>query len=228
MPDVNALSEWIVHGTTLSNYLRSCRDCDINNFKRNPHLTAIWEHCSEKIALQYLSDIVRDNAWLLDHKFTNDHKGNADVKDFVIAQYSTSTIQYIGVLSNLIKHFGPLDGMRICEIGGGYGGQARTILDIYKPACYHIIDLPEVCHLIDRYIPEVDTFVMPTGQEYDLVISNYALSEIRDSGFYVRWVCKKSKHGYVTCNTNFLSLPFEHIRVNDVKGERESNFILIW
>lgn len=212
----------------MSNYLRSCLDCDINTFKRNPHLTAIWEHCNDYIARSYYDQVNRDNPWLLTKKWTNDYKGNPYVNDFFGFGVSNSTMQYIGVLSNLIKHFGPLDGLRICEIGGGYGGQACTIMDIYKPACYHIIDLPEVCSLIDRYIPEVETFTMPTGQDYDLVISNYALSEIRDNDFLIKWVCKKSKHGYITCNTNLVHLDFKHIKTDDVQGERKTNYILIW
>jgi len=221
-------NEWLVDGSVLQKYLTACKEADINNFKRHPHLTTIWEHCNDKIASEYLRQIAIDNAWLLNHKWTNDHKGNADVKSFILIHASASTIQYVGVLSNLIKHFGPLDGMRICEIGGGYGGQARTILDVYKPACYHIIDLPEVCGLINRYIPEVQTFTAPTGLEYDLLISNYALSEIKDQNKYIIHAVMKSKHGYLTCNTDLVKLPFEAKRYPDVQGERETNYILVW
>lgn len=212
----------------MQKYLTACKEADINNFKRHPHLTPIWEHCSDAIAKEYLRQITVDNAWLLNHKFTNDHKGNADVKSFVLFDGSASTIQYIGVLSNLIKYFGALDGLRICEIGGGYGGQARTIMDVYKPACYHIVDLPEVCGLIKRYIDEVEVFTAPTGQSYDLLISNYALSEIRDQTTYMVHAVMKSKHGYLTCNTDLVKLPFEHKRIPDVAGERDTNYILLW
>lgn len=218
----------MVDGSVLSNYLQSCKDCDINTFKRNPHLTAIWEHCRDEIAEEYLKQIALQNAWLLRHKFTNDFKGNPIVKDYILYHGSASTIQYIGVLSNLIKWFGPLDGLRICEIGGGYGGQARTILDVYKPKCYHIIDLPEVCGLIKRYIDEVEVFTAPTGQNYDLLISNYALSEIKDQTEYMAYCVLKSNRGYITCNTDYVKLEFPHTRLPDIKGEKESNYILIW
>jgi len=131
-------------------------------------------------------------------------------------------------LENIVKHFGPLDGMRICEIGGGYGGQAKAILDEYKPVWYHIIDLPEVCELQKRYEPRVSTFTEPTYQDYDLVISNYALSEIPDNKLYIDEVLRRSKHGYITCNTDFVKLDFPYSRHPDIKGERETNYILVW
>lgn len=218
----------MVDGSTLQKYLEACRECDINTFKRHPHLTAIWEHCSDEIAYEYLRQIAIDNAWLLNRKWTNDHKGNAHVKSWQLIDASASTIQYIGVLSNLIKLFGPLDGLRICEVGGGYGGQARTIMDVYKAACYHIIDLPDVCKLIKRYIDDVEVFDAPTGLEYDLLISNYALSEIREQGKYMTYCVMKSKMGYITCNTDLVKLPIPHQRMADVKGERDTNYILYW
>ena len=35
--------------------------------------------------------------------------------------------QYITVMNRIVELFGPLDKLRICEIGGGYGGQAKVI-----------------------------------------------------------------------------------------------------
>jgi hypothetical protein len=45
---------------------------------------------------------------------------------------------------------------------------------------------------------------------------------------YIDEVVKKAKHGYLTCNTDFVQLDFEHSRVNDIIGERETNYILTW
>jgi hypothetical protein len=217
----------MVNGSILENYLRSCRLADLDTFKRNPHLNQIWEHTNDTIAWSYYEQVKKENPWLLDMKFTNDQKGGAVVKDFEGRKWSNSTIQYIGVLSNLVREFGPLNSLKILELGGGYGGQAKTIYDVYTPSEYHIIDLPQVCGLVNRYFPKVKTMNNPTGEHYDLFISNYALSELRDNEKYIDQL-KKCKHGYVTCNTPFVKLPFPHKRIDDIKGERETNFILIW
>lgn len=222
------MSEWMVKGQWLSEYLLACKHADINDFKRDKRLTRIFEHTSVEQGRAYLNQILRDNPELLGHVFTNDATGNPVIYDYGAGNiFSPSTLQYIGVLSNLIKKFGSLDGLKIVEIGGGYGGQCRTIMDVFKPTCYHIIDLPEVCQLQRKYCT-ANCFSEPTGFQYDLCISNYALSEIPDNSNYIDMVLRRSKHGYITCNTDFVQLDWPHDRQPDLTGERETNYILTW
>jgi len=218
--------EWMVKGNTLTRYLQACKDAcnNITTFKQDERLHAIFEHCPKSIADEYYK-VIPD--WMLNIGWTNDFYGSPKMHHYGQKRFSTSTLQYIGVLANLIKHFGPLEGKRIVEIGGGYGGQCRTITDLYNVSCYHIIDLPEVCALQERYC-EAKCFTEPTGKHYDLVISNYALSEIVNNKRYIEEVVMKSKHGYITCNSDLVKLPFEHRVIPDIAGEREYNYILIW
>ena len=220
------MHNWIVKGRTVENYLQACQDAvkNITTFKRDERLHAIFEHCPKAIADEYYLTLSQE---MIDFKFTNDWYGHPVMHNYNGKQFSTSTLQYIGVLANLIENFGTLDDIRICEIGGGYGGQCRTIYDMFAPACYHIIDLPEVCELQRKYC-RAECFTEPTGDEYDLVISNYALSEILDNSLYIEQVVNRSTHGYITCNTDRVKLDFPHSRHPDIKGERETNFILIW
>lgn len=175
--------------------------------------------------------------WMIKGKQLEDYlQGckNADIAtvetDPVLMRMFNTKEAYQLHLQNIVKNFGSLDGMRICEIGGGYGGQAKAILDVYKPASYRIIDLLEVCKLQSRYL--LGTIVTPSpllyNEDYDLVISNYALSEIPDNKLYIDEVVKRSKHGYITCNTDFVKLDFPHSRHPDIEGERETNYILVW
>ena len=217
---------WIVKGKTLENYLQACKDAcnNINTFKSDARLYPIFEHCPKSIADEYFKVIPEK---LLNFNFTNDFYGSPIKHLFGNKLYSTSTMQYIGVLSNLITNFGSLHGFDIVEIGGGYGGQCRTITDYFDVESYDIIDLPEVTKWQEKYC-SADCFTEPTGKKYDLVISNYALSEIKDNDVYINEVLKKSKHGYITCNTDLVNLDFPHSRIPDITGERETNYILIW
>lgn len=220
------MHNWIVKGKTVENYLQACRDAvaNITTFKQDERLHAIFEHCPKHIADEYYKVIPEH---FINKGWTNDFYGSPKLHNYGQKKYSTSTLQYIGVLSKLIELFGSLDGLRIVEIGGGYGGQCRTVYDMFTPACYHIIDLPEVCELQRKYC-HAECFTTPTGEEYDLVISNYALSEILDNSLYIEQVVNRSTHGYITCNTDRVKLNFPHSRHPDIKGERETNFILIW
>ena len=227
------MPEWIVKGKVMTDYLEACEVVSLYNFKLDPRLTAIWEHCSKQIAVQYLVQASRDNPWLFSREYSNDKLGNPTMLDLSDFKGSASTLQYIGVLSNLIREFGPLTGMNILEVGGGYGGQALTIMDIYNPGSYDMVDLPPVLNLQRRYLNNTNItnnaryFSILPMKKYDLVISNYAVSEISDNAKYIEQF-KLCKHGYLTCNTDLVSLPFPHKKIPDVKGERDTNYILIW
>lgn len=221
---------WMVKGKVLADYLQACKEADLATFKRDPRLTAIFEHASALQGYQYLKHIKAIAPGLLERTWTNDLKGNPVMYDFGDGVYSSaSTLQYIAVLANLIELCGPLDGLRIVEIGGGYGGQCRTVLDMFKPFVYHIVDLPEVCELQMNYLNNeprhISLKVLPS-LTYDLFISNYALSEIKDNAAYIE-LASRCKHGYITCNTDFVQLPWEHTRTEDITGEK-NNYILEW
>ena len=220
----------MVKGTWLDEYLQACRDANMNTFKRDLRLNRIFEHASIEQGLAYLDLIKTNNPQLLQYKFTNDDTGGAQVYDYGNGHiFSPSTLQYIGVLSNLITRFGSLDGMHIVEVGGGYGGQCKTVWDMFKPKVYTIVDLPEVTALQLKYLSGTGVRVMsvpPTG-EYDLFISNYALSEIPNNTEYID-LARRCKHGYITCNTDFVQLDWPHEKIPDIYTERETNYILIW
>lgn len=224
---------WMIKGERLADYLAACKEAATTDlfyhFKRDRRLTAIFEHATIKQAIECF----KIASSLLHHTFTNDLYGAPTLYDFGNSIYmSPSTMQYVAVLAKLRHHFDGLTGQRIVEVGGGYGGQARTILDLYKPACYHIVDLPEVTRLQLRYLnvhsgQPVNCFEVPRDEDYDLCIANYSLSEIKDNAAYIEQVLARSKHGYITCNTDFVTLPWAHKKLPDVTGE-ENNFVLVW
>lgn len=226
MTDTN----WMVKGAILKDYLEACKTADLKTFKRDIRLNRIFEHSTVEQGQAYLNHILKVNPRLLDNVFTNDLIGNPVMYDWGNGLYmSPSTLQYIAVLANLIELCGSLDGLRIVEVGGGYGGQCKTVLDVYPHAHCEIIDLPEACELQRRYLG-VNTDVIcidtiPTAK-FDLFISNYALSEIPDNEKYIE-LASRCKHGYITCNTDMVELPWQHNRTPDITNE-PNNYILSW
>jgi hypothetical protein len=104
----------MVKGKTLDNYLQACKDAvnNITTFKSDQRLHPIFEHCPKAIADEYYK-IIPDE--LLNHGFTNDFYGDPIMHRYGQKRFSTSTLQYIGVLSNLIKHFGSLKDKSIVK-----------------------------------------------------------------------------------------------------------------
>lgn len=227
---------WHITGRTATNFLAMCKEAAegdlFKTFKQDPRCQAILEHCSNSVALRYYGQVQRENPDLLGHPelFENDNYGTPTIQDLLGLHCSNSTMQYIGVLSNLIKYFGSLDGMNIIEIGGGYGGQAMVVQNYRRGGTYMITDLPKVTLLQKRYLSKHSVnFGMPPP--YDLLISNYALSEVTEPQYswYVKNVVCKARHGYVTCNMGIdLTGWPEHWRYDDISGEAPGNFILVW
>jgi hypothetical protein len=101
--------------------------------------------------------------------------------------------------------------MRIAEIGVGYGGQCRVVCTAWPILSYDLFDIPEVLALSRRFLGAVDLDLTsirfvdgrnPGTGDYDLVVSNYAFSELQRNvqEAYLERVVLGSRRGYVTYN----------------------------
>ena len=192
--------------------LASTSEDVFNGFKKNSSYTPILEHASKEVGDDYLINIKKLCPELLNFEkfFDNDKFGNPNVCDFGFKTCSPTTLAYIHVLANLKNLYGSLDNYNIIEIGGGYGGQSKIINDYYNINSYSIVDLYEVTLLQNKYIeklniPNTKTFTSlsyPTTQTFDLVISDYAFTEVTDplQSEYVKNIVLNSKHGWIASN----------------------------
>lgn len=139
-----------------------------------------------------------------------------------IGRVSPSNLRYAKIYLDIQILFGSLNGMRIAEIGVGYGGQAHIINLVSKPSLYKLIDIPEVVKLTLKYLDSVGLKLITDdnsesfSDNYDLVISNYAFSEISREiqENYLRNIILKSKRGYVIYN-DILQNQVESIKVQE-------------
>lgn len=248
-------------------YINVCEKCLIDqnvflNFKSDSNYTNILEHVSYSEGLGYIEEIKRNNEKLLKNisKFkTNDDIGNP--KRFFYSELneylSPTTLRYVKVLSDLIDNFGSLENLDVVEIGVGYGGQCKIISDIFNFKSYTLIDLDSVLKLSELYLNNfgIENLIFKTLDEikddvkYDLVISNYAFTEIQRNiqDQYKNKIIDNSENGYLTCNffdyngnstvliNNILSYSVSDIlKINDgikISEEPETsptNFIYIW
>jgi len=111
-------------------------------------------------------------------------------------------IRYCHDRQEIWNHHGETDGMRILEIGGGFGGLARLLAA--HCASYAICDLPEVRHLQDVYLARYGVSVEdadPT-EAYDLVVSTFAFSELyaEVQAEYADDYLRPTPRGWMICN----------------------------
>lgn len=227
-----------------------------NTFRINNKYKGILEHVTFQQGLVYLNLIKERNPELLSNltKYsTNDSVGSPMKLMYDIGHFSPTTIRYIKVLGDLINEFGNLDNLDIVEIGCGYGGQSKIIMDTFNIKSYTFIDLPQVLKLTKRFLESTnvdmskvifkDITQLTNNENYDLIISNYAFTECVKSIqlTYFDKVINKSKMGYITANfisdifnidyltkDELLSMIKNYYIKDEEPITHPNNFILLW
>lgn len=182
-------------------------------FRRIRNYLAILEHVTEEDGAAYLGHVQRrpELVAALDRFRANDRHGMPRTFEYPPhGRFSPTTLRYVKVLGDLLERFGPLDGMSVCEIGVGYGGQCRVVSEWCRPAEYCLVDLRPALGLVERYLDqyvlrmpvEYRTLNTLRARDWDLVVSNYALTEmpreVQDA--YMEKVVLRARRGYVTYN----------------------------
>ena len=208
-----------------------------STFRRDPRYTYMLEHVNQNHGARYLDEVLKKFKkyitlinWSGVHandKFGQPQKCNYAhklAKHVKLDNYlfSPTTLRYLHIgLDVLQRHINKQ--LNIVEIGGGYGGQcwlifvlaplfnveitSYTILDLYYPTLVQDKYLRKMggdmnkimCITVDKYV----------NQPVDLLISNFALSEIQTE--YQKCyadIVSQSDHGYFLWNrvdTSILS-----------------------
>jgi hypothetical protein len=209
---------WTVERSAVTAYLAVCEraaNCDgFGDFKRAPAYSRILEHVTESQGRAYLDAVLAENPnwerhfpWFAE----NDSLGNPQVFSYGRWMFSPTTLRYVWVMVDVLRNFGSLDGLDIIEIGGGYGGQCKIIADAARFRSYTLVDLPAAARLQEKYLGALGVggvrCLTPDAladRDYDLAISNFAMSELSAVGqeFYLERVLRRSQRGYLAWNAS--------------------------
>jgi hypothetical protein len=156
-------------------------------------------------------------------------------------------LRYTKVLGDLTTLFGDLSGLRVVEIGCGYGGQCALLKTMFNISSYTLVDLTPVLRLTEKCLTRLELadnvqFLtmdqLPEGEKYDLFISNYAFTELSRDIQDVYWekTVRGTTRGYLTFNSNDISYPkeellrrLEHPRVFEERPQTaDNNCIITW
>lgn len=186
----------------------------LQRFRRIYDYREILEHVDFKLGKLYLKQITSmspDITRNLELFKTNDSLGRPRTFKYgALGNISPTTLRYMAVAADIQRIFGSQQMNNIVEVGGGYGGQAAVLHKLNYFESYYIYDLPIVQKLIDSFLsnigvshvhlPHIDD---NTEKKYDLIISNYAFSELpRELQLrYLQNVISKSSRGYMLMNS---------------------------
>lgn len=202
-------------------HLASQNNMIFKRFKRNEIYNNILEHLTQQDGTEYLKRIndgdrlFSDSCW--DNFRKNDNYGKPKVFPYNIngskKKVSPTTLRYVKVLKDIVSLLNIEDINSVAEIGIGYGGQGRILTSYLKSLkTYYLFDLPEVLKLSEKYLQQfgdtgkfrfIDGTNIDVNTEYDLVISNYAFSELVRAvqDIYLEKVILRSRQGYITWNS---------------------------
>jgi hypothetical protein len=222
-------------------------------FRSNRQYRLILEHVTHKLGDKYLFRLISDEFQVketLEKVRIVDTLGAPIRYRFKgIGLASPTTIRYMFVHNELIKHFGTLDGFKVVEIGGGFGGQAAVSRALNSTLNWHIYDLPKVSELQEKFLQRcgLGPVSFHSGLKIeeskgDLLISNYALSEVsRELQMeYINKVVLNCSRGYMAWNllseienagltvNEVLELIPGASKVDEVPLSHQGNVVITW
>ena len=229
------------------------------NFRRNYHYRVILEHVDFTLGKKYLDELNDENRKMLMRSIrirSLNSPGNPRLFKFKdLGLYSPTSIRYMHVAQQLEKLFGQNFGRDIAEIGIGFGGQYAVLSEKFEIDTYTFLDLSPVVALSKKVLTDsgswksnarVGSVLNPDIDRCDLVISNYAFSELPSSiqKKYIDGVLVKASRGFLIMNSgrsdnsgrskgkfNLAELsrllpPFEVIEEFPQTGS--DNYIIVW
>lgn len=199
-----------------SNYVErvSSNPHKLASFRRPYVYRQILEHVNWEIGRLYLERFsnLGGNSKEIHQVAGTDVVGNP--RKYFYSEYgwlNPTQIRYLSVKQELENLFDMESIETIGEIGCGFGGQYVALARNYALKEYHFYDLETVQRIIKFYIsnftlrtrnvfPDIKTI---TPKSFDLVISNYAFSELPKlvQMEYIEKILLNSKRGYMIMNS---------------------------
>jgi putative sugar O-methyltransferase len=229
-----------------------------DNFRNKYGYKEVLENVTYKQGYEYLKILKERNDNIFEKGLStilvNDNIGNPIKYTYKGMQSALSpqTLRYLKVTSDLFGLFGK-NFKKVVEIGCGYGGQQLINDQLLNIDSLILFDLPIVNKLISKYLNAHllnGTFKTSTINEiepnnYDLVVSNYAFSELPEKLQlkYIEKVVSNSDRGYLTMNSGLNcqfstkgKLPikrlYEYLPEFEIFEEEPltspNNYIIVW
>jgi hypothetical protein len=204
--------------TDYSSFVRlvTTQDKEFKSFRKNFYYRQILEHVDYRLGLRYFDLLTEQSKSVIIESpeiAALSIIGSPRRYFFPgLGLLSPTVIRYQYVSQELKRLFGESFGKSVAEIGVGFGGQFVVLEKNFRFNSYSIFDLPQVINLTRQVVTAsgaskkmlIDCDIdHPKLEECDLVISNYAFSELPreiQSG-YIEGVLKNSRRGYLIMNS---------------------------
>ena len=213
-----------------TSYITDITNNDVRNsdFKSNYNYRGILEHVTQELGLEYIK-LIEDEfpqiqvADIIGYLQINDKYGlprkyNFEFSNGVSHSCSPTSLRYVYHALTILEHYKNTNCENIVEVGCGYGGLCLAInyfsnLNNICVKKYNIVDMPEVCNLIEKYL-EINRDTVEVNVKYHhsttygkniidsklFFISNYCYTEIdkNHNDAYSSILLPKTNNGFIT------------------------------
>ncbi|MCH9811985.1 putative sugar O-methyltransferase [bacterium] len=183
-------------------------------FRSLPGIVDAYEHVSPALGVKFLESIKVNYPEVfaqIDQFQTVDSVGSPAVHNYKgVGAFAGTTLRFIHIAAEITKMFDLPSNCKIVEVGCGYGGQCLVLSAFTNFSSYTMIDLPNVTPVIEKFLGKFELANTRTlvctdctlTEEYDLFISNYAVSECskKEQDEYIKNVIAFAKRGYMIYN----------------------------
>lgn len=193
-------------------------DLIFSKFRSCVSIVDVLDHVTLAQAKQYASFITEKNSPAINHdrlKIAKKIDSIGDPLRWHLREFgiiSPTIVRYLKVYGDLERLFGPIKDFDIAEIGIGFGGQTAVNARLGGASRFKLYDLPVVLGLAEKFLLATHSDVKfegidgrrPESSSPDLVISNYAFSEVSRElqDLYLTNVILNSSRGYLTWNNS--------------------------
>tara|TARA_X000000950_G_scaffold79159_1_gene99582 strand:- start:15643 stop:16458 length:816 start_codon:yes stop_codon:yes gene_type:complete len=187
-------------------------------FRCNPTYMKVLEHVYEDLGKKYYSNIKKTYSYSDNEIFDICkvlHKpGNPKLLEINdnLQPISPTSLRYLNTALQIKDNFKEKNIKNIIEIGPGYGGQSVILNKFFQIDSYTYVDLKEVNLLIEKFISNFDlnfssnflTLSDNFEKSYDLIISNFAFSELPRNlqTKALKKIISKSTYGFMIMNSH--------------------------
>mgnify|MGYP001161374428 FL=1 len=222
--------------------LASENDEVFQTFRRHPSYTKILEHVSDDLGIKYYKNIKNEFGLTDKEIFSYCEKihdvGSPYLVNLItdLPPISTTALRYLstGLQINSILESKNIE--KIIEIGAGYGGQAVILDSLLNIKEYTFVDLREVNLLIKKFLSKSDVGFIPQfnsledsfNKQYDLVISNFAFSELSRTlqNIAMNKIIKKSNKGFMIINSHNFNEAYNFYTKEELLSELPNSIFL--
>ncbi len=191
-------------------------------FRNNPGYKDILEHIKKDLAYEYYKNLLKElsHEEIINYCSSIKNIGSPELVEINGASINPTSLRYLNVAIDIKNKFQNSSFENIVEIGAGYGGQAIILEKFFKIKNYYFIDLYDVNLLIKKFLNDHSlnfkahfaTLDSIENKKYDLIISNYAFSELPKNMQIdaINKIIKNSTNGYMLVN-NFHKISFRYM-----------------